>query len=174
MKNAHRIVDDVVYISVRGTHGVPLETKIDLADLPKVQGITQSITARWDRDTRSYYASFQVKKNGVATLYRLHRFILGTPFGAVVDHKNHDTLDNRRENIRDCTNTVNQLNRARCNRNNRSSGIRGVSFDKQKRKWSAVVSIGGRRTRLGRFTSREDAAQAVASKFKDLGIYTAA
>ncbi len=40
----------------------------------------------------------------------MHRFILNAPKGMVVDHKNHDTLDNRRKNIWICTHSQNSLN----------------------------------------------------------------
>ena len=43
------------------------------------------------------------------TIY-MHRFIMSTPEGLVVDHINRDKLDNRRKNLRNCTNTENARN----------------------------------------------------------------
>jgi len=41
----------------------------------------------------------------------MHRFIMGSPVGLCVDHKNHNTLDNQRSNLRICTKTQNDYNR---------------------------------------------------------------
>lgn len=42
---------------------------------------------------------------------RMHRVIMKTTENLVVDHKNHDTLDNRKKNLRNCTQKENQENR---------------------------------------------------------------
>ena len=42
---------------------------------------------------------------------RLHNFIMNPPEGTVVDHINRDGFDNRRENLRICTQRQNTLNR---------------------------------------------------------------
>lgn len=41
----------------------------------------------------------------------IHRFILNAPKGLQVDHINHDVFDNRRENLRICTNQQNCWNK---------------------------------------------------------------
>jgi hypothetical protein len=79
----------------------------------------------------------------------LHRVILGNP-DKPIDHKNHSGIDNRRENLRQCTNGLNQANA----RTKSRSGFRGVVW--QKRGWQ--VQIGGKY--LGFFASPEDAARA--------------
>jgi hypothetical protein len=69
-----------------------------------------------------YYAMASVAGR---TVY-MHRLIMDAPKGRVVDHRNHDTLDNRRENLRLCGQDGNCANRSGANSNNRSTGIRGV------------------------------------------------
>ena len=46
----------------------------------------------------------------------MHRLIMNPPDGMCVDHKNHNTLDNQRSNLRICTKTQNDYNRRKDNR----------------------------------------------------------
>lgn len=43
-------------------------------------------------------------------VYKLHRFITNCPREKVVDHINHNTLDNRKANLKICTRFENQQN----------------------------------------------------------------
>lgn len=68
----------------------------------------------------------------------LARFILDiNDEDLVVDHKNHNLLDNRRSNLRIATTQQNSRNR-KLSINN-TSGYTGVSFDNAKNKWIAYV-----------------------------------
>lgn len=89
------------------------------------------------------------------TLY-LHRHIMGEPVGLMVDHINHDTLDNRRENLRVCTQTQNLQNRSGAMGRSKT-GLRGVCFDRARNKFLAQISVNGNRINLGRFKTAEEA-----------------
>lgn len=108
--------------------------------------------AHWNKKTKSFYAEKDVRFDGVAAM---HRTILGCTKGEGVDHRNGDTLDNRRENIRKCTTRQNSCNRS-AQRNN-TSGFKGVTWDKSTSKWRA--RIGEFRKHLGLFASPEEAAR---------------
>lgn len=71
----------------------------------------------------------------------MHRVILSAGDETDVDHVNGDRLDNRRSNLRVCTHFENCANRG-ANSNSRS-GIKGVRWQSDKRKWQAIISIGG-------------------------------
>lgn len=91
------------------------------------------------------------------------RFILNCPKDMFVDHKNHDTLDNQRNNLRVCTPRQNQYN-AR-SRVNSSSKYKGISWSKSHKNWHArirVVNIFGQSIvqNLGRFRDEKEAALA--------------
>jgi|SRR5690348_4282613 len=48
-----------------------------------------------------YYATTRIKKaDGKGTTLYMHRLIVGAPKGKEVDHYNHNTLDNRRDNLK--------------------------------------------------------------------------
>jgi hypothetical protein len=91
----------------------------------------------------------------------MHRTIMSRVLGREllsleeVDHKDLDSLNNRRENLRLATHTQNQWNK-RKNKNN-TSGYKGVTFDKQTGKWRAKIQIGKVIEHLGRFSSIEEA-----------------
>lgn len=72
----------------------------------------------------------------------LHRLIMCAKEGEVVDHRNGDTADNRRENLRVCTQAQNSRN-ARISRRN-TSGLKGVSWHAPRALWRARVFCEGR------------------------------
>jgi hypothetical protein len=88
----------------------------------------------------------------------MHREIMGAKRGEKVDHKFHDTLDNRKEKLRVCTRQQNNANARR--RSDNSSGFKGVSWHKGHKKWQAAVRDGhGNKLHLGYFSTAESAAR---------------
>jgi hypothetical protein len=88
----------------------------------------------------------------------MHREIMKTPSNMVTDHINHDGLDNRRCNLRICTQTQNQYNREKHLRN--TSGYKGVTWDKSNHKWRAQIRHDGVYLSIGYFRSVTEAALA--------------
>lgn len=86
----------------------------------------------------------------------LHRFLTGARRRRRVDHVNHDGLDNRRENLRVCSNAQNMWNRKGPQRNNRSGYI-GVY--RKRSKWSACICTNGKTRYLGVYETPEEAAR---------------
>ena len=101
------------------------------------------------------YASREVSK----THSYLHREIMKAPKGLFVDHKNHNTLDNRKENLRLCTQVENNRNRAGAQSRSKS-GIRGVWWVESRKKWATSIAVNKRTIPLGRFVKLEDAIKA--------------
>ena len=56
----------------------------------------------------------------------LHRYITEAPDGVMVDHRNENSLDNQRHNLRLANNSINQLNKSKANSNNNSTGIQNI------------------------------------------------
>ncbi len=118
-----------------------------------------------NKKKNGFYAYRTTPKPEKNSLY-LHREILGVTDPRVkVDHKNHDTLDNRRENLRECTTSQNTANRKGPTKAN-SCGIRGVRIDKRDGAWMAEIRVGGKHIYIGRFRSKKAAgiAYAVANR----------
>jgi hypothetical protein len=85
----------------------------------------------------------------------LHRVLMNCPANEVVDHINGDTTDNRRSNLRVCSNVMNTKNLKK-QANGITSKYKGVSYYKKGNNWE--VSVGG--LYIGRFKSEVEAALA--------------
>ena len=85
-------------------------TKIDKEDLDKVKNY------KWGLNHN--YVATRINKRHIY----LHQFILGKREGLVIDHINTNKLDNRKQNLRHCTNSQNLQN----------SKIRGYTWNKKK------------------------------------------
>lgn len=75
-----------------------------------------------------------------------------------VDHINGNRSDNRIVNLRLATNAENLRNRSKPKNN--VSGFKGVSWIERYQKWQATIKFDGKNKFLGRFDTREDAADA--------------
>jgi len=88
------------------------------------------------------------------TVY-MHRQIVRAPKGSIVDHKNCRIWDNRRCNLRVCTQRQNQMNKGP---HGGSSGYVGV-YPRDDR-WEAGITSRGKHYHLGRFDDPVEAAKA--------------
>lgn len=104
------------------------------------------------RNSGLCYASSNIK---------MHRLITNAPLGIMVDHINGDSLDNRRENLRLCTNAQNQQN---TKGRGGTSKYKGVSFNIKSGKWAGSFISDGRHYYCGLFESEEECAMAVDKK----------
>jgi hypothetical protein len=116
---------------------------------------------KWHRRTgwsTSYVGTaIKLPTGRFGTLY-LHRLITNAQPGEVVDHRNHDGLDNRRVNLRLCSATQNNGNMRRPVTN--TSGYKGVNWVPSRGYWRAEIHKCRRKHFLGSFSNPEDAARA--------------
>lgn len=103
--------------------------------------------------------------NGHYRSMTLHRFILNAPEGMLVDHKDGNTLNNQKINLRLCTASQNCMNSK--TRKSSNSGFRGVTWDAQTSKWRATITVKGKMKNLGRFTELPNAIEARKQAEKD-------
>jgi len=108
--------------------------------------------------TNLYAARSALTSSFKSKIVFMHRQLMDPPPSLLVDHRNCDSLDNRRDNLRLATHKQNMQNRRK--RKNTSSRFIGVHFDKQRRKWAVHIRHNGRKLWLGRFTDEIAAARA--------------
>jgi hypothetical protein len=140
--------------AVINIHGY--EVLISACDLERVLSFKWHKMGRNSKSEHIYFSHKTPRPEHKDIL--LHRFITGCPDGKIVDHKNGNTLDNRRSNLRICTKTENNRNR-RKNKNN-TSGYKGVFWDDYHKKWSVSIKNKGRRVYLGLFDDPQKAYEA--------------
>lgn len=99
-----------------------------------------------------FYVRFRVDDKP----YYAHRVIWQMVYGEepdVIDHINGNGMDNRLFNLRNVTNKINTRNARK--RTDNTSGITGVWWSKEKKKWVAEVGT----KKYGYFANKEDAHQ---------------
>ena len=100
----------------------------------------------------------------------LHRYLMNATQNEIVDHTNHDVLDNRRCNLRIVSRGMNNSNRAI--RSDNTTGVSGV-FRTRNGKWTARIGSNGSHHQLGTYDSFSDAVAArKAAEEKYFGSYS--
>jgi|WetSurMetagenome_2_1015567.scaffolds.fasta_scaffold284616_1 hypothetical protein len=108
---------------------------------------------KWHFDGR--YASRNVPKYENNKSKGMHRFILNPSKGMEVDHKNLNSLDNRRSNLRIATRSQNMMNRDATRVS--KTGVKGVSWNKRDKRWVANLKLLSKTIYLGSFKDIESA-----------------
>jgi len=135
----------------------PRYAKVDPADYERIRKYEWSVK----KGGNSFYAQRHVKdcKKGREKAILMHREIIKVPEGMVVDHINHDGMDNRRANLRAATHSQNMCNRKKQSGAYTSKYI-GVCWKKEQRKWVAKVGHKKKVIHLGYFDNEIEAAKA--------------
>lgn len=123
-----------------------------------------------DYEIVSQYKWFYNERYAKTTIHYkkvyLHKFIINPPAGYLVDHKDGNTLNNTRNNLRICTHVGNCQNRP--GKTNSTSTYKGVSLFRSKKKikdkvytyqaWQAHIMVNGKAISLGKHKNEIDAA----------------
>lgn len=98
----------------------------------------------------------------------LHNLILGvtTNMRIVTDHRDGNTWDCRKENLRVATKAQNAYNIGPPKTN--TSGYKGVTWDKYRNKWIAQIKKDGKNIYIGSFLTKKEAALCYNKKAKEL------
>lgn len=120
---------------------------IDREDLAKVRYY------KWRVDTNCHV----ITGNCTSTRPRkeLSHIVMNCPDGMVVDHKDGNPLNNRKKNLRICTQQENLCNKHFMSNSN--SGEIGIIWDKSRKRWAPEIRKDGKRYHLSRYKTIEEA-----------------
>lgn len=130
------------------------KVKVDNADFKWLNSFRWSI--RRGKDGRMY-ARRNDYRNSQSNYIDMHRLIMNFPKNKQVDHKDSDSLNNTRINLRVCTQNGNAKNQVLSKLS--TTGFKGVSFDKSKGKFSCFITSNYKHIFGGYFDSPLDAAK---------------
>jgi hypothetical protein len=135
----------------------PRYAKVDPADYKRLR------KHEWytKRGFKSFYAHTLQRdiKTGKIKHEYMHQMLLEAPEGMIIDHINHEGMDNRKSNLRAATYSQNRCNSKKWS-GVYSSKYKGVSWHKGSRKWTAQIGFQKKRVHLGYFGSEVEAAKA--------------
>lgn len=151
--NQYKTEGDKTYLYLRN---VDQWTIIDTEDLEKIKKCTwYGKKGKWDQYARGMINGKEIK---------LHRLIMGvTDPKKHVDHKNGNTYDNRKENLRIVTNSENHMNQKL--RKDNKLGIKGVCY--RDKKYICRISKGEYHYNKT-FETKEEAVKEYNKKAKEL------
>ncbi len=150
-----------VLLSRNTTRGIDMKTiKLTQGQITLVDDSDFEWLNKWKWHTqKSISNEYKAVRNcrcpfsGNVHLIYMHRQIMSCPRGMEIDHRNHNTLNNQKLNLRICTRTGNNRN-SRIRKDN-TSGYKGVSWSKSHKKWRTII---GQHIHLGLFNTKEEGA----------------
>ena len=119
---------------------------------------------------RNGYQMVRLQKDNKTYKNDIHRlvaiaFIDNVDKKKCVDHIDNNIQNNNLINLRWATKSQNSQNRSMSTRN--TSGVKGVSWNKNTNKWRADICINGKSIHLGSFLNKDDAINIRVQRAKD-------
>ncbi len=136
---------------------------IDDEDFDKVNNYRWCLNKRYARSTFTNI-------NGERKNISMHQLIMNFPI-LDVDHKDRNTLNNQKNNLREATDSQNIANSLKCKSMNgyiTTSKYKGVCWHKVSKKWISQIHFNNKNKYLGLFYNEADAAIAYNNKAKEL------
>lgn len=135
--------------------------KVDTEDLTRLIKFGRPWHVAFLPNSSTYYASCceRLKTEGgekICNILYLHRWVLNYSGNNLIDHVDHDPLNNRKINLRITDIPDNSKHRGKRNKNNKS-GYRNVCWHTRESKWCVQLMINGKNTVLGKFDNVDEA-----------------
>ena len=160
MKNEYEVRGDVTAIIINSPKYGKQEALISTSKLDRVKEFPNGWYVTRSSDTQALYVFGQEMTNKKSKKTHLHRWVTDAVKGMVVDHIDHNTLNNTDSNLRVVTSVDNSQNRKGANSTSKS-GIRGVSWSKEKNKWRSTFTFNKVVVHVGYFEDITEAEHAV-------------
>ena len=156
MSNSYKIKGDITELYLSRKDGTVLTSIIDTEDLKIIKRFKNRWYAAKNKMGNFYVYGDESKGNRHKGTFRkkthlLHRWIANPPKNMVVDHINHNTLDNRKSNLRVVTQSENKQN----TKSPKITGVYKYHYDRDK--WIVVISVNGKSEHFGIFKNKQDA-----------------
>ena len=159
MRNTYSEDGDTFWVDLRGKDGDVVErAAISRCGFANVDAINGTWFCVQSRNTKYAIATVKADNGGRTTVY-MHRLVTAAQPGEQVDHINHDGLDNRRDNLRAVSQSVNQQNRQGPSK---SSTTGALNVSKAHGKFRVELRANGKRQRLGLYATVAEASVAAA------------
>ncbi len=138
---------------------IPLtQGKFALVDDSDFEWLNQWSWCTRKKKENCFYAGRNDWLNKRNHILLMERQIMKPAKGMEVDHKNGNSLDNRRHNLRICTRRQNLKNQA-MHKNNKC-GFKGVYWSYTSKKWCSKIFVDGKSKNLGVYFCIIEAARA--------------
>lgn len=146
-----------------------LFTKIDDEDCNKILNFKLHLKKN---NKNTFYVAASGNVNGKYRVISLHRLLLNLSDPRIlVDHKDHDGLNNQKSNLRLCNCSLNNANTVKIKNisgKSTSSKFKGVSYYKQTKRWESNIYFKNKKHHIGFFNSEIIAAIAYNKKAIEL------
>lgn len=95
---------------------------------------------------KKYYVKTDLQDNDKKKSLYLVNLILGKKDNYQIDHRDGNTLDNRKQNLRFCTQQQNLMNKSKA---------KGISWNKRQKKWEVYIGVNNKRIKLGYYINKK-------------------
>ncbi len=147
-ENEIRLRDAYAEIDTYNSRGEIVATYLlDLEDVPKLKGHKWRTVFKNDKP-------YLFTGNQLSERIYFHRLVMNASENQI-DHISGNTLDNRKDNLREVSIKENMMNLQKKSSN--TSGVRGVSFDKRRNNWKVDFTVNKQRIYLKAMSSKEEA-----------------
>ena len=107
------------------------------------------------KDRSTFYARTSIREYGFQHSMQMHRLLMMFPFDLLIDHADHNGLNNQKYNLSIVTTRKNLQNRSKPG----TSQYPGVCWSKSNKKWQADIFISGKKTYLGQYHDEVEASE---------------
>lgn len=128
---------------------------IDIEDINKIE--IAKWHAQYDETINNYYIVANERNTTVKNrkMLILHRYIMNCPDNMETDHINRNTLDNRKQNLRNVESIINKRNKGFYNNN--KSGYKYIYWKKDKQRWRVEINRKDIKKIVGNYKTKEEA-----------------